>query len=153
MEIKIPESLKLEHEELHRQLAEATKVGGKIADAAKFVAQTLHPHFVSEEEFAIPPLGILHQLAEGNIEGDMKEVLKMTDKLKVELPKMLEEHKAIVAALDKLVKVAKEENKPEYSVFAEKLKLHARTEEEVTYPTALLIGEYIKLRLGNENKK
>ncbi len=151
MKIQTPESLKLEHEELHRQLAEATKVGGKISEAAKFVAQTLHPHFVSEEEFAIPPLGILNQLVEGDIEDDMKEVLKMTDKLKVELPKMLEEHKAIVAALDKLVSAAKEGNKPEYSVFAEKLKLHARTEEEVTYPTALLIGEYIKLRLKNKN--
>ena len=60
MKIVIPTSLKLEHEELHRELAKATKVGGKIAEAAKLVAQTLHPHFVAEEEFAIPPLGVLH---------------------------------------------------------------------------------------------
>lgn len=146
MKSKIPESLKLEHEELHRELAKATKVGGKIAEAAKLVAQTLHPHFVSEEEFAIPPLGILPQLIEGKVNEDMKEILKMTDKLKAELPKMLEEHKAIVAALDNLVKAAQQENKPEYAVFAEKLKLHAKTEEEVTYPTALLIGEYLKLK-------
>ena len=69
----------------------------------------------------------------------------MTDKLKAELPKMLEEQKAIVAALDKLVKAAKEENKPGFADFAEKLKLYTKTEEEVTYPTALLIGEYIKI--------
>lgn len=147
MKIKIPETLKLEHEELHRQLAEATKVGGKIAEAAKLVAQTLHPHFVSEEKFAIPPLGILPQLVEGKLNDDMKEVIKMTDKLKAELPRMLEEHKAIVAALDNLVKVAQNENKPKFAAFAEKLKLHAKTEEEVTYPTALLIGEYLKLKL------
>ena len=146
MKIIIPTSLKLEHEELHRELAKATKVGGKIAEAAKLVAQTLHPHFVSEEEFAIPPLGILSQLVEGKLNEDMKEILKMTDRLKAELPKMLQEHKAIVAALDKLVKAAQEENKPEYAAFAEKLKLHAKTEEEVTYPTALLIGEYLKLK-------
>ena len=148
MKPKIPESLKLEHDELHKQLAEATKAGGKIGEAAKVVAQTLHQHFVSEEEFALPPLGILPLLAKGNITEDMKEVVKMTDKLKAELPKMLEEHKAIVAALDKLIKVAKEENKPEFAVFAEKLKLHANAEEEVTYPTALLIGEYLKLKLN-----
>ncbi|MBZ0198831.1 MAG: hemerythrin domain-containing protein [Ignavibacteriaceae bacterium] len=147
MKIKIPESLKLEHEELHKQLAEATKVGGKIGEAAKLVAQTLHPHFVAEEEFAIPPLAILPQLAAGKLGDEMKEVIKMTDKLKAELPKMLEEHKAIVAALDKLVKAAKEEDKPEYVEFAEKLKLHAKTEEDVTYPTAILIGEYLKLKL------
>ena len=146
MKIKIPESLKLEHEELHNQLATATKIGGKIAEAAKLVAQTLHPHFVAEEEFAIPPLGILSQLAEGKIDEEMKEVLKMTDKLKTELPKMLEEHKAIVSALDNFVKVANAENRPEYAAFAEKLKVHAKTEEEVTYPTAILIGEYLKIK-------
>lgn len=150
MEIKIPETLKLEHEELHRQLAEATKVGDKIAEAAQLVAQTLHPHFVSEEEFAIPPLGILPQLVEDKLNDDMKEVIKMTDKLKTELPKMLGEHKAIVAALNKLVKAAQEENKPEFAAFVEKLKLHAKTEEEVTYPTALLIGEYLKLKFNQQ---
>lgn len=150
MKIKIPESLKLEHEELHKQLAEATKVGGKIADAAKLVAQTLHPHFVAEEEFAIPPLGILPQLVTGKVDEDMKEILKMTDKLKSELPKILQEHKAIVTALDELVKAAQEENKPKYAAFAEKLKLHAKTEEEVTYPTALLIGEFLKLRFDQK---
>lgn len=146
MKTKIPESLKLEHEGLHSQLARATKVGGKIGEAAQLVARTMHSHFVSEEEFAIPPLGILSQLVEGKLNEDMKEILKMTDRLKAELPKMLEEHKAIVAALDKLVKAAQEDNKPEYAAFAEKLKLHAKTEEEVTYPTALLIGEYLKLK-------
>lgn len=150
MEIKIPETLKLEHEVLHRQLAEATKVGGKIAEAAQLVAQTLHPHFVSEEEFAIPPLGILPQLVEDKLNDDMKEVIKMTDKLKTELPKRLGEHKAIVAALNKLVKAAQEENKPEFAAFVEKLKLHAKTEEEVTYPTALLIGEYLKLKFNQQ---
>lgn len=150
MKIKIPESLKLEHEELHSQLAEATKVGGKIGEAAKMVAKIMHPHFVSEEEFAIPPLGILPQLVEGKVNEDLKEILKMTDKLKAGLPKMLEEHKAIVAALDNLVKVAQQENKPEYAAFAEKLKLHAKTEEEVTYPTALLIGKYLKLKFNQK---
>ncbi len=148
MKIKIPESLKLEHEELHQKLAEATKAGGKIGEAAQLVAKTMHPHFVSEEEFALPPLGILPLLAEGNVTENMKEVLEMTNKLKAGLPTMLEEHKTIVTALDKLVKASMEENKSALAAFAEKLKLHAKTEEEVTYPTALLIGEYLKLRFN-----
>jgi hypothetical protein len=39
---KIPESLKLEHEELHADLVRATKAGGKTAQAAKAVAKVLH---------------------------------------------------------------------------------------------------------------
>jgi len=57
---------------------------------------------------------------------------------------MLSEHRDIVAALDKLEKAARAEGQAEYVEFAEKLKLHATTEEEVSYPTAILIGEYVK---------
>jgi hemerythrin superfamily protein len=146
MKIKVPESLKIEHEELHQRLSEAVKAGGKIGEAAQLVAKTMHTHFISEEEFAFPPLGILQQLSRNKLDDGMKEVIEMTDKLKVELPKMKQEHKAIVSALDKLVKAAKEEGKFEYVTFAKKLKLHAKTEEEVTYPTALVIGEYLKIK-------
>jgi hypothetical protein len=40
------------------------------------------------------------------------------------------------------------EHKPEYVHLAEKLRLHARNEEQVLYPAAILIGEYLKLRLA-----
>jgi len=148
MEFKIPQPLKVEHEELHADLVKATKVGGKIGDAAKTVAKILHPHFVKEEEYALPPLGLLIVLAEGKVTSDMRDVLTMTDKLKAELPQMLEEHKAIVGALENLVDVAKEENKIGYAHFAEKLMLHAQTEEEVLYPAAILMGEYLKLKFN-----
>jgi hypothetical protein len=39
------------------------------------------------------------------------------------------------------------ENKPRVQHFAERLKQHAKTEEEVLYPAAILVGEYLKLRL------
>jgi hypothetical protein len=78
----------------------------------------------------------------------MAEVLAMTDKLASELPQMLAEHKQIVAALEKLVAAAKAENKPDIADFAEKLKLHAQAEEQVAYPTTLLIGRYVKAQLA-----
>ncbi|HET7680204.1 MAG TPA: hypothetical protein VFK79_08750 [Xanthobacteraceae bacterium] len=37
---------------------------------------------------------------------------------------------------------------PEYVRFAENLMAHARTEEDVSYPTALLIGRYLKVALA-----
>lgn len=148
MEFKIPQPLKLEHEELHAELVRATQAGGKIGETAKVVAKLLHPHFENEEEYALPPLGLLVLLARGKITPGMSEVLKMTDRLKAELPRMVEEHKAIVAALKALTKAAKEENKMNYARFAEKLMLHAQTEEEVLYPASILIGEYVRQTLG-----
>ena len=148
MKFEIPKPMKIEHDELHADLVKATKSGGQAGEAAKAVAKVLHNHFVKEEEYALPPLGLLTILSEGRIEPGMAEVLKMTDKLEAELPTMLSEHRDIVAALKQLVEAAIAENKPDIVQFAEKLMLHAQTEEEVSYPTALLIGRYIKAKLA-----
>jgi hypothetical protein len=45
-----------------------------------------------------------------------------------------------------LIDAAKQENKIELAHFAEKLMLHAQTEEEILYPAAVLIGEYLKMK-------
>ncbi len=148
MKFVIPRPLKLEHEELHEQLRAATKESGSLGEAAKAVAKLMHPHFVKEEEYALPPLGLLPLLVKGKVTSDMADGLSMTDKLKSELDEMLAEHKEIVAALKTLAEVANRENKPQYAEFADKLILHAQTEEEVSYPTAILIGEYLKLKLN-----
>lgn len=153
MNFQIPTALKTEHEELHAELVSATKAGGRTGEAAKGVAKLMHPHFIKEEEYALPPLGLLTALSKGTIESGMADVLKMTDKLETELPQMLAEHKDIVAALRRLVEAAKAENKPEYVHFAEKLMAHALTEEEVSYPTALLIGRYLKAMLSGSKVK
>ncbi len=148
MKFEIPSPMKIEHDELHADLVKATKAGGQTAEAAKAVAKILHNHFVKEEEYALPPLGLLTALSEGRFEPGMAEVLKMTDKLEAELPTMLSEHKDIVAALEKLIEAAKAENKSDIVHFSEKLMLHAQIEEQVSYPTSLLIGRYVKSTLA-----
>jgi hypothetical protein len=147
MKFAIPRPLKAEHEALHNMLRKATKEQGELGDAAKAVAKLMHPHFVKEEEYALPPLGLLQDLAQGKVTPDMKEVLELTDKLKADLHQMLEEHQAIVAALEKLSAAARKGDKMEYAAFADALILHAQTEEEVSYPTAILIGEYVREKL------
>jgi hypothetical protein len=112
MSPKIPESLKLEHEELHADLVRATKAGGKTGEAAKAVAKVLHEHFIKEEEFALPPIGLLPALARGQVDKEMGSVVAMTDRLKTELPEMLREHQAVVAALKQLTAAAEEEKLP-----------------------------------------
>ena len=144
MTLKIPEPMKAEHEELHAELSKAMRAGGKTGAAAKVVAGLLHPHFISEEEFALPPLGLLSGLAAGRLGPDAGDALAMSGRLKSELPRMLKEHEAIVAATRKLTRAAKAENKPGIARFAEKLMLHAKSEEQVLYPAAILIGLYLK---------
>jgi len=148
MTIKIPESLNAEHEELHAELVALTKAPGKVGETARNVATLLHPHFVKEEEYALPPLGLLAPIAEGDVTAEMRAVLAMTDRLKKDLPRMLAEHRQVVEALDQLATAARAESRTDAERFAEKLRLHAKTEEQVLYPAAILVGEHVRARLG-----
>jgi iron-sulfur cluster repair protein YtfE (RIC family) len=74
----------------------------------------------------------------------------MTDSLKSELPRMLEEHKKIRVAVDKLRVAARAEQSTKYEQLAEQLALHAQTEEEVLYPAGMLVGDIIRARLQSK---
>jgi hypothetical protein len=148
MNITIPESLNAEHEELHAALVALTKAPGKVGETARNVATLLHPHFVKEEEYALPPLGLLSAAASGKITPEMRAVVTMTDRLKGDLPHMLDEHQQVVRSLDALAEAGRAEKQPDAVRFAEKLRLHAEFEEQVLYPAAILVGEHIKARLG-----
>lgn len=145
---KIPKALVAEHQVLHAELVKLTLQRGKVGEVARTIATLLHPHFVKEEEFALPPLGLLVEITEGRVGAEMKDVLPMTDKLRAELPQMLAEHKLVVGALRRLAAAAKQEKKPEAARFAEALRLHALSEEQILYPAALLVGECIRERMG-----
>ena len=140
----IPKSMAAEHEELHSDLAQLTQAGGLTGDAAKSVSELLDHHFAKENEYALPPLGLLGPLSQGKFECSMTAVVTLTDKLEAEMPTMLSEHKDIAAALRRLKEAATAENKPAGVQFSEHLAAHAQTEEEITYPTALLIGLHVK---------
>jgi hypothetical protein len=147
MNSHIPASLKAEHEELHRQLAKATREPGALGDAAREVARLLHPHFEKEEQYAMPPLGLLPKLAWSDVTPQMGAVLPLTRRLKAEMPTMLMEHKAIVVALKRFRVAAEQAGRVEYEQFADALVAHAQTEEDVLYPAAILVGEYVALKL------
>ena len=149
MDLRTPQSLKVEHEELHAELKKATKAGGATGEAAKAVVKVLHPHFLKEEEYALPPLGLLPALVSGKVSSDMKAAADMSDKLNADLSHMLLEHKEILGALANITRAGEDEGKKEFAHFARKLILHAQTEEEVLYPASILVGEYLKLRLAD----
>ena len=150
MMLQTPQSLKAEHDELHAQLAQARDSGGATGKAAAEVAKVLHPHFLKEEEYALPPLGLLPALAEGGTLSEMEAAVAMAHRLKADLSYMLLEHKEIVAALEALKEAASSEGNASAAHFAEKLVLHAQTEEEVLYPAAILVGEYLNLKLSEK---
>ncbi len=143
-----PSSILEEHKHLHHQLDEALASGGKTAACAKAVADALLPHFEAEEAYAMPPLGLLEPIANDQpLSGKQTlEAIKMAGQLRLHYEQMIREHQQIHAALEALASAAHQEHKPEALAFAEALMLHAQNEEQVLYPTTLLIGKYLKLR-------
>ena len=144
--IEIPAAMKTEHDAIHRQLVRASEAPGRTGEAARALARVLHPHFVREEQIALPPLGLLAPLGRGEFTPDMAAVLPMTDSLRAELPRMLEEHKAIHTATVRLGEVARAESNTEAADLATALAGHAQAEEQLFYPAALLVGEVVRSR-------
>ena len=142
----IPQSLRTEHEEIHTALEAATRAPGRVGAAAKELAAVLGPHFERENQIALPPLGLLAPLSRGETPAGLPEVLAMTDALRKELPRMLEEHARIRSATLKLRTAAREEKASVHEHFAERLAAHAQTEEEILYPAAVLVGDIIRMR-------
>ena len=146
--LTIPQSLQTEHKAIHDALAKATQVPGPVGAAARELEAVLGPHFTRENEIALPPLGLLAALAAREKPAGMEEALAMSDALRKELPRMLQEHTKIRAATERLRVVAQKEKAPAYEQFAEELGSHARFEEEVLYPAAILVGDVIRARLS-----
>jgi hypothetical protein len=144
----LPHVLQIEHQNLHEEMLAATRLGGETGAAAKDVVKVLFPHMLLEEEFGIPPLAVLPRLARGEITPDMARVIPKSEMLKIQLPRMLDEHKLIVDALQRLLQAAARELHTGYAQLAQRLILHAELEEEVLYPASILVGEYLKWRLG-----
>lgn len=145
MKFTIPVPLQQEHAALHDELRRATQAAGEVGDAAKHLADVMHPHFVKEDEIALPPLGLLGALSCGEFNAEMIEVLALTDRLEAELPAMLEEHKDIVAALQRLQVAAERAGRSDIVAFTKELIQHARTEEDVMYPAAVLVGRHVRM--------
>lgn len=146
--MNIPQSVQREHDAIHSALVQATQVPGRVGTAAKALADVLHPHFVREEEIALPPLGLLAPLAAGEplSEAALSQAAAMASALRAAMPQMLEEHAAIRAAVAELQAAARAEGASAQEELAEELALHAQTEEEVLYPAAMLVGDLIRAR-------
>lgn len=139
-----PESIREEHQEIHTALGRAAAEPGPVGAAARELAAALDPHFRREEEIATPPLGLLEPLSRGPVTAEMRAVLPMTEALERELPKMLQEHQVVAAARERFEAAARSANRPEYVRLAESLAHHARQEEEILYPAAILVGRFVK---------
>ena len=142
----VPGSVRAEHEEIQADLLRAARVTGPVSLAARELQRVLQPHFEREEQIALPPLGLLRPLSNGDRpDRAMAERLAaMSDSLRAELPRMLTEHAQIRSAVIRLEEAGRREPDSAAMALAVRLQLHARNEEEILYPAAVLVAELLR---------
>jgi hypothetical protein len=142
----VPSAIKNEHDYLLEQMHTFTLFQDSTGLVALKLDSLMQHHFQEEEDFVLPPLGHLPSLASGEIPEHSKEVIQLTEKLKSQLTHMSVEHQLIKAYLGELKQAANHENNPEIIEFEKQVHKHATTEEEVFFPAAIQVGEYLKLK-------
>ena len=144
-----PDALLRVHDEARAELVRATMEGGRIAKAAKRVAQLCLPHFEHEEKSVFPVLALLPNLERGNLQPEMMDVMPLISDFRAKHDTLNDHHQSILAAIEDLLQAAHMEKNREFAEFAYNMRIHERVEDEVIYPTVVLIGTYLQEKRPN----
>jgi hypothetical protein len=147
--LNVPNALLRGHDEARAALVRATMEGGRIAKAAKRVAELCLPHFEHEEKSVFPVLALLPYLEQGNLRPEMMDVMPLIFDFRAKHDAINDHHQLIVSAIEDLLQAAHKEKNREFAEFAYNLRVHERIEDEVIYPTVILIGRYLQEKLAN----
>lgn len=147
---EIPDALTLDHEELRTELIKAAIQPGRVGIAAKKVAHLYLPHFAREEQMIFSAFGLLQDLAAERVLPDMAPVEPMIALLSGQHHALLKHHKSIDAAVEELLEEARNEKNAEIADLVCKLRKHEKTEDEVMFPTVLMIAKSIRDALATK---
>jgi hypothetical protein len=141
-----PHALRMDDKHLREDLARALTDQGGVGAAAKEIERLLLPHLEHREQSVFRPLGLLNGLARDESGFDAAQAIALTDQIERELPQLVQEHRALYQAAKRLTDAANREHKLQYLDLSDRLWVHVRLEEEVLYPTVVLVGRYLKMR-------
>lgn len=142
----VPSSIKEEHEYLLEKIQKISQYEDSTGNVAKKLNVLMQHHFQEEEDFVLPPLTLLPLLASGRIPEDAGEIILLSQRLKSQLMHMDAEHQMIMAHMKELLQAADFDNHAEIAEFERELRKHASYEEEVFFPAAILVGDYLVLK-------
>jgi hypothetical protein len=137
---EIPESVREEHEEIFSGLRRLANTGGGTGKAIRELLEVLEPHFEKEDEIAMPLLGAVARISSGQMQEGLDEVISLQGRLAEGLPSMLAQHKVIGGRIAIARERAGKEKNMEALSLLMGLQHHAKMEEEVLYPAAMLAG-------------
>ena len=143
---QIPSSIKKTHEYLLEQIHKMTSYNDSCGRVAIKIEEVMQHHFKEEEDIILPMLGLLPSLANGQMPEESKDIILLSEKVKPMMNHMSAEHQLLKVYLEELKQASDSDSRPEIIEFENEVSKHAISEEEVYFPTSILIGEYLKLK-------
>ncbi len=146
----LSEPLRLSHARLNAALSAAMRAGGQTMIAAEAIAPLLEPHLQKEDTEVLQTLGVLEALAADGTDfagvGDYAQL----ENLETSANSLREERAALSLAAERLLTTARTEGVNEVAEFAERLLSRLGLDQEIFYPAALLIRNYLRLKWGRQ---
>ncbi len=153
MALSPPPSVERIHQELLQLLVAVQHLSGKTGACAEEVAKYLQPHLDREDECALPLLGLLQDLAVGELAlAEARHASRVYARLREEFPRLTAEHRELFKLVEQLKTLGMEEGHLSAVRFAETMERHAQDEDELLYPAALLAGRLAAERADTRPK-
>src|SRR5665647_293137 len=151
--LQVPQSIAYEHEQIIKELTNFAKREVAHAAAVQKALIVIKAHYAKEEAFVLPPLALLPNISKGTISKDMtlknmEPAVAMADRTKAALPELQNDHIQITSLMNELIEAGKAVHDEELTQLATRVAIQSLNDFEITQPTAILIGDYLRLRLG-----
>jgi hypothetical protein len=143
----IPQSLIVEHKDTLDRLTVLASRRGEVGVAARKALALFKAHSAREEEFILPPLTLLPDLADGKVTPDMAWALAMTDRVKAERDQIYQEHVQVTDAMTALYNAGQRAKDKEAIDFAQAGVADSLNDMELLEPMVIMIGDYLHSKL------
>ena len=144
----IPQSLRVEHDHTLEQLDMLGRRKTPVGAEARKALVLFRQHLQREEEFILPPLTLLPELADGKVSPAMKWAITMAERVKAEREKTYQQHTQITDAMNALAVVARKAHDTEAFDFAQAAVADSLNDIELLEPMSIVIGDYLKAKLS-----
>ena len=149
--LQVPQSIAYEHEQIIEDLTNFAKREVAHAAAVQKALTVIKGHYAKEEAFVLPPLALLPQIAKGAISKDMAPAIAMAERTSAALPELQNEHLQITSLMNDLIQAGKADHDEELTRLATRVAIQSLNDFEITQPTTILIGDYLRRRLANSD--
>ena len=147
--LQVPQSIRVQHQQIISRLEHFAESKDKeSAAAAQKAVAFLKEHYAKEEQFVLPPLGLLPRIAKGETSKDMEPAIAMADRTKSALADFTNDHIKITSLMNDLIAVGKKKKDDDLVRLATRVATQSLNDIEVNQPTTILIGDYLRQRFS-----